>query len=99
MLALTARPPVPVSGRCAKSVRLHRAAAAPPASQRGGRELLHPPLCQDGGLDGLQLRARLGAVQGRVRGGHRPLGEKARENLFRCGRVISETRLYEIVES
>lgn len=46
-----------------------------PASQCGGRKFLHPPLCQNGGFDGLQLGAWLGAVQCRVCGSHRPLYE------------------------
>lgn len=40
-----------------------QAVRAPWGSQGGGGELLHPPLCQDRGLDGLQLGAGLGAVQ------------------------------------
>lgn len=63
------------------------------ASQGGGGELLHPPLCQDGGFNGLQLRAWLGAVQCRVRGSHGTL-ERGTEESLRCMRATSGSWLY-----
>lgn len=81
--------PCPLFRWCAKSrLFLHRE-----ASQSGGGELLHPPLCQDGGFDGLQLRAWLGAVQRRVRGSHGAL-ERGTEESLRCRRATSDSWLY-----
>lgn len=52
--------------------------------QCGGGKLLHPPLCQNGGLNGLQLGAWLGAVQCRIGCSHRSLGEKDEERSLVC---------------
>lgn len=49
------------------------------SSQGGGRQLPHPPLGQDGGLDGLQLWGGLGAVECGVCGCHGCLGGERRE--------------------
>lgn len=75
----------PLLQLCKPRLFLHRG-----ASQGGGGQLLHPPLCQDGGFDGLQLRAWLGAVQGRVRGSHGAL-ERGTEESLRCRRATSDS--------
>lgn len=86
--------PVPLFCRCAKSgLFLLRG-----ASQGGGGELLHPPLCQDGGFDGFQLRAWLGAVQGRVCGSHGALERGTGMESLRCRRAASDSWLHKTGE-
>ena len=47
--------------------------------QGGGGKLLDAPLGEEGALDGLELRSRLGVLQGGVGGCHRTLDTKQQQ--------------------